>query len=278
MLWTTNSGHSSGTVPCAEIIPPAERRILFVEPEGTAARAAEKLFQGSGFRLDIAANTTVAFQKIMADKFDVILCDAAEATLQPEVFYHAVKRMKPELADRFIMVLGGQSTSKLFEFIQVNGIVTIYKPFDFSCLREKMESILNPGPSATRAFCWWDSKRLVSPEIPVFLENDEDAARRKKAEKAAARQAARESAERGGTNTGFSAWRNLFFETIRTSSYKLQRRFRAEWKLILLEVVILFVVLKLAEILPYKFYDPSRTKPQTAAPAKKAAKPASAIW
>ena len=162
--------------------------------------------------------------------------------------------------------MGGKTGSKLYDFIQRKGIISVFKPFAFTCLLEKISTVLQPANAETRAFCWWDSKRLASPEVPLFLQMSD------KISTTTASSAAKnfpfqwlgKKAAAAGKDL-----RTLFYENFLTNNFQLHERFRAEWKVIVLQVLLFLLALRLAEVVPYMFYDPSRSKTAAAAPSKK---------
>ena len=60
--------------------------------------------------------------------YDVIVCDMMMPQMPGDMFYLAVNKVKPQLADRFVFITGHKGTPKVDEFLQsIDGIV-IHKP------------------------------------------------------------------------------------------------------------------------------------------------------
>ncbi len=81
-------------------------------------------------------------KKIMADDFDLVICDMVMPSLPGDMFYLAVERTKPRLCRRFIFITGHKGDPKIDAFIRRVGGLMLWKPFQMHELQRAIQSVL----------------------------------------------------------------------------------------------------------------------------------------
>jgi DNA-binding NtrC family response regulator len=105
------------------------REILMLEDEGSLTELLKEYLESNSFKVTTAGNGVEGLKKIMAQDFDVIICDMLMPHLPGDKFYIAVQKVKPHLCRRFIFMTGHKGDKKIDEFIRsVHGMM-MWKPF-----------------------------------------------------------------------------------------------------------------------------------------------------
>ena len=103
--------------------------VLMLEDEGSLTAMLKEYLESNSFRVTTVTNGVDGLKKIMAQDFDVIICDMLMPTLPGDKFFIAVQKVKPHLCRRFIFMTGHKGDKKIDEFIrEVHGVM-MWKPF-----------------------------------------------------------------------------------------------------------------------------------------------------
>lgn len=100
------------------------------------------------YQVFTAKNGVEGLKKIMADDFDIIICDMVMPSLPGDMFYIAVERTKPRLCKRFIFVTGHKGDPKIDAFIRKVGGLMLWKPFQMQDLQMAIQSVLRKAEKA----------------------------------------------------------------------------------------------------------------------------------
>lgn len=120
----------------------APKRILMLEDEAEFSAIVKDLLQSHGYVVTCVGSGTDGFKCVMAEDFDVILCDLLMPTLPGDMFYLAVEKTKPKLCKRFIFISGHRANPRWETFIQkINGVI-LWKPFPMSDLFAAIDKVL----------------------------------------------------------------------------------------------------------------------------------------
>ena len=104
------------------------KRILVIDDDHELADTLKLLLEAHNYVVTVAYDGVEALRETMLMDFDVILCDLMMPHMPGNMFYLAVKTVKPHLASRFIFITGHSNDEHLSAFLQdVNGVV-IRKP------------------------------------------------------------------------------------------------------------------------------------------------------
>ena len=96
----------------------------------------------NGYKVDSVVNGVEGLRLVMAQDYDVIVCDIMMPKLAGDMFYMAIERTKPHLCKRFIFISGYKGEANIDNFIRkINGIL-LWKPFRMSDLLDTIQLVL----------------------------------------------------------------------------------------------------------------------------------------
>jgi CheY-like chemotaxis protein len=105
------------------------KRILMLEDEIEFSAMIKELLESHGYVVTCVDSGTEGFKCIMAQNFDIILCDLLMPTLPGDMFYLAVEKTRPKLCKRFIFISGHRADPRWEAFIKKIDGVILWKPF-----------------------------------------------------------------------------------------------------------------------------------------------------
>ena len=76
------------------------RHILVVEDDSELAGMLDYFLRSRGYRVTVVSNGVDGLRAVMADEFDAILCDMVMPQMPGDMFYMAVRRVRPQLCRR----------------------------------------------------------------------------------------------------------------------------------------------------------------------------------
>ena len=130
-----------------EELPPAPKKILILDDDPGLTEILSEFLETEEFKVSVVKSGVEGIKKVMAEKYDVIVCDMLMPSMPGDMFYKAVERAKPELTKRFIFMTGHKGDPKIDQFIRsVRGLV-IWKPFELHQLLEAIHGILRKAGS-----------------------------------------------------------------------------------------------------------------------------------
>ena len=94
------------TEPPARTRDETARRVLVLDDEPSLRRFVGKVLETDGFDVVIAEDGRDAVAQVEATAFDAVLCDQRMTGMNGIEVYRAVTAIRPELADRFIIMSG----------------------------------------------------------------------------------------------------------------------------------------------------------------------------
>ena len=116
--------------------PTSKGTVLLLEDDPQFKEIMNEFLQAHGFAVVSVQNGVEGVHEVLANDFEVILCDMMMPTLPGDMFFRAVERMRPHLCNRFIFMTGHRGSGKVNEFIRnVNGTI-LSKPFHVDDLLE----------------------------------------------------------------------------------------------------------------------------------------------
>lgn len=123
-------------------LPPAPRKILILDDDPALLSSLRQHLENDGFQVACVTSGVDGLKLIMAEKFDVVVCDMVMPNMPGDMFYRAVERTKPYLTRRFVFITGHQGNAKIDQFIRgVRGLM-LWKPFEHHQLLEAINAIL----------------------------------------------------------------------------------------------------------------------------------------
>jgi two-component system, cell cycle sensor histidine kinase and response regulator CckA len=100
-----------------------------VEDDSELSGMLDYYLRGHGYQVTCVANGVEALRAVMETDYQAILCDMVMPRMPGDMFYMAVRRVRPELCDRFLFVTAHQENARVKEFLnQMPGSV-LRKPF-----------------------------------------------------------------------------------------------------------------------------------------------------
>lgn len=104
------------------------KSILLVDDDEDLADTLKELLEARNFIVAVQPNGAAALREVQAIDYDVIVCDMLMPKMAGDLFYLAVKKIKPELADRFIFVTGHADNPKVEGFLNSINALVVFKP------------------------------------------------------------------------------------------------------------------------------------------------------
>ena len=130
--------------PRASVQPRAAGRVLVLDDEPSLRRFAGKVLESDGFEVVIADDGRAAVGHVEATPFDAVLCDQRMAGMNGIDVYRAVVAIRPELAERFVIMSGDTTEPALASFAAEHKVRLLAKPFDVASLREVARALTAP--------------------------------------------------------------------------------------------------------------------------------------
>ena len=118
------------------------KSILLVDDDTELADTLKELLESRNFVVAVQPNGAAALREVQAIDYDVIVCDMLMPKMAGDMFYLAVKKIKPELAARFVFVTGHADNPKVEEFLQSIDALVIFKPVLMEELVEMISLVL----------------------------------------------------------------------------------------------------------------------------------------
>lgn len=104
------------------------KSVLLLDDDAGLADALKELLEAHNFVVTTASDGGSGLREVMEMDFDVIICDLLMPGMPGNMFYLAVKTVKPHLADRFLFITGHKGSPRVDEFLRSIAAVVIFKP------------------------------------------------------------------------------------------------------------------------------------------------------
>jgi CheY-like chemotaxis protein len=127
------------------------RQILVVEDDSELAGMLDYFLRSRGHQVTAVSNGVDGLRAVMGQDYDAILCDMVMPQMAGDMFYLAVRRVRPHLCERFIFVTAHQERPRVKEFLNQVREMVLRKPFnldDLAALLERLFRDSTPGESA----------------------------------------------------------------------------------------------------------------------------------
>jgi DNA-binding NtrC family response regulator len=123
-------------------LPITSRPVLLVEDDDEFTEMLKGVLEVNGYRVITAKDGVEGLKKVMADDYEVILCDLMMPNLPGNMFYMAVEKTKPAMAKRFIFMTGHKADPKMSAFLKQTRALALFKPFQMHDLLEYMKAVV----------------------------------------------------------------------------------------------------------------------------------------
>ena len=136
------AAHFEKTYEISEVAElPKLKRILVLEDDVALAIMLKQVLQEQNYLVTVVSNGAEGLKQVMANDFDVIVCDMIMPNFPGDLFYLAVARSRPDLSKRFIFMTGHSGDRKIEQFIRrIRGLI-LWKPFDIHVLFDAIKVI-----------------------------------------------------------------------------------------------------------------------------------------
>src|SRR5579859_1755589 len=126
----------------AQSVTPGTHSVLILEDDLEFARIVRLFLESHSFEVTCVTNGVDGLRKIMAQSFDVILCDLNMPELPGDKFHFAVERARKHLCKRFIFMTGHVSNPKWAGFLSKMTGPVLEKPFTLEELLSTIQTLL----------------------------------------------------------------------------------------------------------------------------------------
>ena len=107
----------------------ASGSLLVVDDEAQLASAVVDALRDAGYGVDYAADGEEALAKVLAQSYDLVICDLKMPRLDGKAFYRELEAAAPSLAARVIFVTGDVAGTDAEQFLKESGCRWLAKPF-----------------------------------------------------------------------------------------------------------------------------------------------------
>jgi DNA-binding response OmpR family regulator len=122
--------------------PQPLKAVLVVDDDKQLASALQWILADENYLVDVAFDGDEALLKVKVHEYDAVICDVMMPRLRGDEFYIQAKKLRPDLADRFIFITGFAADSDIREFLSARGLKHLIKPFPIEQLMASVKQLL----------------------------------------------------------------------------------------------------------------------------------------
>ena len=104
------------------------KSILLLDDDVELSDALKSVLESHNFVVTTVGDGGEGLREVMQTDFEAIVCDLMMPGMPGDMFYLAVTKVKPHLADRFVFITGHKGNPKVDEFLESIDPVVLYKP------------------------------------------------------------------------------------------------------------------------------------------------------
>jgi DNA-binding response OmpR family regulator len=104
------------------------KSILLLDDDTGLADALKELLESHNFVVTTVTDGAEGLREVIQMDFDVIICDLLMPGIPGDMFYLAVQKVKPLMADRFLFITGHKGNEKVDAFLQSINALVLFKP------------------------------------------------------------------------------------------------------------------------------------------------------
>jgi len=113
-----------------------------VDDDKQLASALQWILKDENYLVDVAFDGEEALLKVRVHEYDAVICDVMMPRLRGDEFYVQAKKLRPNLADRFIFITGFAADSNIREFLSARRLKHLIKPFPIKELIARVKELL----------------------------------------------------------------------------------------------------------------------------------------
>ena len=125
-------------------------RLLIVDDEPALRRTLERVLRGMGYEVVTAGDALLAYEALDGTGVDLILLDLHLPQMSGDMFYLALVRRWPHLADRVVLMTGDTYAETDHWPHDLRACPMLFKPFTLDMLRNTVVAALERGPLGGR--------------------------------------------------------------------------------------------------------------------------------
>jgi DNA-binding response OmpR family regulator len=118
------------------------KSVLIVEDDRELADVLRALVKSRGYEVCVAHRGVEALWDVLSRDYDAIVCDMVMPTMPGDMFYLAVKKMKPHLCRRFLFITGHHHEPKIAAFLSSVSGAVLLKPLDTAALFLQIAAVI----------------------------------------------------------------------------------------------------------------------------------------
>lgn len=122
--------------------PQPLKAVLVVDDDKQLASALQWILADENYLVDVAFDGDEALLKVKVHEYDAVICDVMMPRLRGDEFYLQAKKLRPDLADRFVFITGFAADSDIREFLSARGLKHLIKPFPIEQLMASVKELL----------------------------------------------------------------------------------------------------------------------------------------
>ena len=126
--------------------PLALKAILVVDDDKQLASALQWILKDENYLVDVAFDGEEALLKVRVHEYDLVICDVMMPRLRGDEFYVQARKLRPNLAERFIFITGFAADSNIREFLSARRLKHLIKPFQINELIACVKELLAEKP------------------------------------------------------------------------------------------------------------------------------------
>jgi len=124
------------------VVPEGSSRILIVEDDPELTGVLRDFLSAHGLAVSCVGNGVDGLRSVMEHEFDAVICDMLMPEMPGDMFYLAVKQVKPELVGRFVFVTAHSESPRVREFLAEIPEQVLRKPFHLQDLQTTLDGLL----------------------------------------------------------------------------------------------------------------------------------------
>ncbi len=117
--------------------------VLVVDDDPSVRRVLERALQLRGHTPLVAATGDAAFEFLRRHEIDLVLMDLRMPSMSGQTLYHVIASQWPRLASRVIVMSGDPDARDHEEWLSLNQLPVINKPFDLPELYAMIDRLMS---------------------------------------------------------------------------------------------------------------------------------------
>jgi CheY-like chemotaxis protein len=130
------------------------KNVLLLDDDSELADTLKQLLEAHNFVVTTAGDGGSGLREVLEMDFDVIICDMLMPGMPGDMFYLAVKKTKPHMANRFVFITAHRGNEKVEDFLKSIDALVLFKPVLTEDLVRMISLVLKQGAAAVAQQEW----------------------------------------------------------------------------------------------------------------------------